>query len=98
MCACVYILRCNDGGCYYGSTNDLTERLEWHREGRVASTTWRRPLRLVYFEQHETLSQARQRERSFKNGRTRRKTIENLIARFPADRLSPFAWAACQGS
>jgi len=46
---------------------------------------------LVYFEELQTLAQARQRERALKNGRTRRKTIDHLIAAFPPERLAPFA-------
>jgi predicted GIY-YIG superfamily endonuclease len=45
----------------------------------------------VYFEECQTLEQARQRERAFKNGRTRHKTVELLIANFPPQRLAPFA-------
>jgi predicted GIY-YIG superfamily endonuclease len=43
------------------------------------------------FVECETLEEARQKERSFKNGRTRRKTIELLIKQFPRERLAPFA-------
>ena len=57
----------------------------------MCTTSRRLPVKLVYFEEFETQDQARQRERAFKNGRTRRKTIENLIDRFPAERLAPFA-------
>jgi predicted GIY-YIG superfamily endonuclease len=49
------------------------------------------PARLVYFEQHEALHQARQRERSLKGGRTRRASIEYMIATFPREKLAPFA-------
>ena len=91
MTAYVYILRCNDGRYYYGSTNDLSRRLKSHRTGQVRSTNGRRPLELVYFEELETPEQARQREHSFKRGRTRRKKIDHLIASFPAERLAPFA-------
>jgi len=91
MTGYVYILRCTDGRLYYGSTNDLGQRLDAHRGGRVRSTRARRPIELVYFEQHETLALARQKERAFKNGRTRRKTIELLIGRFPPEKLAPFA-------
>jgi predicted GIY-YIG superfamily endonuclease len=49
------------------------------------------PIQLVYFREFETLEQARQRERSLKNGRTRRKTIAQLVATFPPERLAPFA-------
>jgi len=91
MPAYAYILRCADGGYYYGSTSDLLQRLTRHRQGRARATKYRRPVKLVYFEEHETLEQAKQREQSFKYGRTRRKTIEQLIATFPRARLAPFA-------
>ena len=50
----------------------------------------RLPVELIYYEQYPTLDEARQREYSFKNGRTRRKTIDLLITGFPHDRLKPF--------
>jgi putative endonuclease len=91
MPAYVYILRCADGCYYYGSTNDLVQRLARHRAGGVRSTRLRLPAELVYFEQCQTLGEARQREQALKSGRTRRKTIDLLIRQFPADRLAPFA-------
>jgi putative endonuclease len=91
MAPCEYILRCADGRYYYGSTSDLIQRLAAHRGGRVRSTKWRLPVRLVYFDICQTLDQARQREHSFKNGRTRRKAIEGLIRHFPPEKLAPFA-------
>ena len=89
--AYVYILACGDGRRYFGSTTDLRRRLSEHRNGWVRSTKGRLPVRLVYFEECSTLAQARQREHALKNGRTRSKTIENLICTFPADLLAPFA-------
>ena len=86
-----YILRYVDGKYYYGSTGDLSRRLVEHREGLVRWTASRRPAALVYYEEHATSAQARQREQSLKNGRTRRKTIERMIADFPPDKLSLFA-------
>jgi putative endonuclease len=91
MPAFTYILRCKDGALYYGFTADLRRRLQEHRDGKVHSTAWRRPVQFVWYEIHETAVQARRRERSFKNGRTRRKTIEQLIRTFPDERLAPFA-------
>jgi putative endonuclease len=91
MSAYAYILRCADGCYYYGSTNDLLRRLAEHRTGRTRSTAWRRPVELVFFEECQTLEQARQREQHFKNGRTRRKAIDLLIAAFPPERLAAFA-------
>ncbi len=87
----VYILRCADGRYYYGCTSDLSRRLAEHREGEVPWTASRRPVELVYFETCETSAQARQRERAFKNGRTRRKTLDRMIADFPPEKLAPFA-------
>jgi putative endonuclease len=89
--AYVYILRCADDRYYYGSTNDLARRLARHRAGQVRSTRHRLPAELVYFEQCQTLGEARQREHALKNGRTRRKTIDLLIRQFPSERLAPFA-------
>jgi len=86
----LYILRCRDGLLYTGSTNDLIRRLARHRAGKVRSTKSRLPVQLIYFEEFETPDQARQRERELKNGRTRRKTIDLLIATFPPERLAPF--------
>ncbi len=98
MSSWAYILRCADGRYYYGSTNDLLRRLAEHNAGRTRSTAWRRPLELVFFEECQTLEQARQREHSFKNARTRRKTIELLIATFPPERLAPFTVPRVKGS
>ena len=44
---------------------------------------------LVYYEEHETRAEAMRREKQFKNGKTRRNTIEKLIKKFPL--------AKCQG-
>ena len=87
----VYILLCRDGCYYYGSTNDLIRRLAQHRARHVRSTKPRLPIELVYFEECQTLDQARQKEHLLKNGRTRRKKIDLMIRGFPRDRLAPFA-------
>lgn len=97
MPAYAYILRCADSNLYYGITNDLLQRLDRHARGRVASTARRRPVDLVYFEEHKTLQEACERERSLKNGCTRRKTIDRMIADFPIAKLAPFRGVASQG-
>ncbi len=91
MSAYAYILRCADGKLYFGSTGDLRWRLEQHRSGLSRWTSKRLPVELVWFEEFETATQARRKEQSLKNGRTRRKAIDDMIARFPASRLAPFA-------
>jgi putative endonuclease len=80
-----------DGYLYYGSTSDLTRRLQSHRQGKVRSTKPRLPIELVYYETYSTAGEARKRERGLKNGRTRSKVIQWLIANFPKEKLLPFA-------
>jgi len=59
----VYILESKkDKKMYIGSTNDLKRRLQEHQNGKVQSTSYRRPLELVYFEAFRNETQARRRE------------------------------------
>ena len=90
MSACVYILRCADGRLYYGSTGDLRRRLHDHQRGHVRTTKVRLPVELVYFEQVATADEVRTRERSLKNGRTRRATIDRMISTFPKEQLADY--------
>ncbi len=75
----VYILRCDDGSLYVGSTDDLELRLHRHNEGRGAQfTAQRRPITLAYSESHPTRLDARRREAQVKRWTTAKK--EALIA------------------
>ena len=58
--------------------------------GKDRATRPRRPLKLVYYEEYDTKTIAIKRERQFKQGRTRKSTINRLIDAFPAERLSEF--------
>ena len=59
----VYILRCGDGTLYTGSTDDVSARLQAHRDGKGAKyTRGRGPLELVYQEESENHSAAAKRE------------------------------------
>jgi putative endonuclease len=79
----VYILRCADGTLYTGSTNDVQARLLTHNSGRGAKyTAGRRPVRIVYSEEHESRSSAQRREHQLK--RWTRAKKEALIAGDPA--------------
>ncbi len=82
------MLKCNDGSRYYGHTSNLPKRLIEHNKGRVFSTKDKQP-KLVYYEEFNSRSEAFMREMQFKNGKTRKETIEKLIASFPK--------AKCQG-
>lgn len=58
-----YILECADGTLYTGWTNDLEKRLKAHSSGKASKyTKTRLPVKLVYFEQHETKHDAMSRE------------------------------------
>src|SRR3989338_444592 len=86
-----YILRCADQRYYVGATHDLPSRLAAHQAGRVPATRLRRPVAVVYYEAFATAEAAYRRERSLKNGRTRKATRERLIRTFPPARLGPFS-------
>jgi putative endonuclease len=64
----VYILRCSDGTLYTGSTVDLKKRVREHNESKQGAkyTRARRPVKLVYSEDFEELSDARSREAEIK--------------------------------
>ena len=63
-----YILKsASDGRYYYGSTENLEERLSKHNSGKVRSTKSRIPFVIHYFEKFETRKEAYQREQFFKS-------------------------------
>lgn len=58
-----------DGRFYTGTTRDLQKRLDQHAGGRVRSTTYRRPLKLLYYEACLKPEDAYRRERFLKTGK-----------------------------
>jgi putative endonuclease len=69
MSAWVYILASKPRGTLYvGVTNDLVRRVGEHREGMVAGFTKKHGVKqLVYYEAHDLMSLAIQREKNFKH-------------------------------
>jgi predicted GIY-YIG superfamily endonuclease len=64
----MYILECADGSYYVGSTQDLERRLWEHQQGSGAKYTSRRlPVKLVYTEEYERVSEAYAREKQVQN-------------------------------
>lgn len=66
---CVYVLQCNDGTYYIGSTSDLKKRIEAHngnKAGGAKYTRSRRPVKLVYSQEVASLSQALKMENKLK--------------------------------
>lgn len=64
----VYILKCNDGSLYIGSTNNIEKRLHEHNNLKSGAhyTKIRRPVVLVYTEEVGDLSSVRKREVALK--------------------------------
>jgi len=76
-----YVLRSErDEKFYIGSTGDLRHRLKEHHGGRVHSTAYRRPLRLVYYEACLSAADAQRRERYLKSGRGGRYLRQRLAS------------------
>ena len=69
MSAWLYILASKpDGTLYAGVTNDLVRRVYEHRQGLVAGFTKRYGIKmLVYYEEHDTVPLAIQRENNIKH-------------------------------
>ena len=65
----VYILASKPGGTLYvGVTDNLIRRVYEHREGLAEGFTKRYGIKmLVYFEQHDTITAALQREKNIKH-------------------------------
>ncbi len=60
----MYILLCDDGTYYTGSTKDLELRLEQHQSGQGANYTQKRlPVKLIYWEEYSRIDQAFYREK-----------------------------------
>ena len=76
--AWMYILECCDGSYYVGSTKNLGLRMSQHQEGIGSNYTSKRlPVKLVYCEEYDRVSEAFYREKQVQ-GWTRRKR-ETLI-------------------
>ena len=73
-----YIIKCADSTLCTGWTNDLDKRIKAHNSGKGAKyTKTRRPVKLVYYEEHETKNEAMSREYAIKQLTRREK--ERLI-------------------
>ena len=63
----VYLLLCDDGSYYTGYTNNVTSRLERHKEGHGARyTRMHIPKKVVYVERFRTRRAAMKREHQIK--------------------------------
>ena len=70
----MYILECNDGSYYTGSTKDLQLRLDQHQNGHGANYTARRlPVVLLYYEEYDRVDDAFYREKQIQGWSRRKK-------------------------
>jgi putative endonuclease len=68
----VYVIKSEkDGHLYKGMSEDLKVRVATHNAGKVSSTKAYRPWNLVYFEECENSSHAREREKYLKSSKGR---------------------------
>lgn len=75
----VYVLESiKDKKRYVGFTTNLSKRIKEHNSGRNFSTSWRRPLRLIYAELCLEKEDARRREKYLKTTGGRRFLAKRL--------------------
>jgi putative endonuclease len=67
------LLSLKDHRTYLGSTDNILKRLSEHNKGRVLATKHRRPLKLIYCEELNSLKEAREKEKYYKYGAGRKK-------------------------
>jgi putative endonuclease len=80
----MYILLCNDGSYYTGSTIDLEHRFIQHQNGEGANHTKKRlPVTLVYYEEFDRIDQAYYREKQIQGWCRKKK--EALINNKPEE-------------
>ena len=76
----MYILLCNDGSYYTGSTNNLELRLQQHFAGEGANHTKKHPpVKLLYYEEFDRIDEAFNREKQVQGWSRKKK--EALINR-----------------
>ncbi|MBT4349561.1 GIY-YIG nuclease family protein [bacterium] len=78
----IYLARCNDQTLYTGYTSNLIQREAKHNAGEGAKyTRARRPIRIIYSEKFNTISEAMIRECQIKSWTKLKK--EKLIKKQP---------------
>ena len=77
----VYIVECADGSYYTGYTTDIQRRLNEHNYSTRSAkyTRSRRPVKLIYSEEYNTLSEALKREHAIK--KLSRKRKKDLVSK-----------------
>lgn len=78
----VYLLQLKGGIIYTGRSDDLKRRIAEHQNGKVASTKYKLPATLIYYEAYANKKDAIARELYLKTGDGRkevRKQLNNTV-------------------
>ena len=68
----VYIIQSKKNGwTYTGHTNDIKRRLHDHNRGKMKSTRYHSPFKIIYTEEFSCRSEAMTREKFLKSGKGR---------------------------
>lgn len=68
----VYVLRNEERNfIYIGYSENLKQRVQEHNEGKVQSTKFYKPLKLIFYEAYLTKSDAKRREKYLKSNKGR---------------------------
>ena len=83
-----YIVQCSDGTYYSGITTDMEHRLLQHngiRKGGAKYTLARKPVKLIYYEEYDTIQMAMRRERELKKLQRweKEQVIQNFKGKLP---------------
>lgn len=99
--AFTYLLRCADDTLYVGHTENLASRERTHNDGKGAKyTAARRPVRMVYAEEHHSVESAIAREQQLKRWSKMKKealvrgdprALRSLSGR-PTRSMTEFTW------
>lgn len=96
-----YIVRCADDTLYVGHTEDLASREQTHNDGHGAKyTATRRPVRMVYAEEHASVASAVARENQLKRWSHKKKEAVigsdrpalRSLGRRPTKSVAEFTW------
>ena len=80
----IYIVRCQDDTYYTGFTNNIEKRIRAHNEKKGAKyTRGRTPVKLIYYEEFESKTEALKREYEVK--KLSRKQKELLVSKLRQD-------------
>lgn len=78
----VYVLHNEiDGKLYTGFSNNLKNRIKYHKQGKVASSKDRRLLKLIYYEAYLLEEDAKSREVFLKSG-SGKKSLKKQLANY----------------